>query len=407
MTTDGFFGITLVLYPKIHTVNNGLFTNPLAYWQTISDETEVAFRLAGAGFLTLVMGPFFDEIFGGVGVKMMAFAREMLFINTLLFFFFLYYSFYAPLGTAVTLIWQCQAILSGLILGANICEVTGASLKSYYVAFVCLEFGGFSLALMSIPNILFGPPSPVAYWKTWSDLAMLTGRSLGIGMFLAFVLGYYYFSKNDGFVKMLTVWNFAITALTAIPAFYGGAESVSSMWLIQFAFQIPSLIVGLYLELTGKTGDAPAPSIKCPTLCGLNIDTYLFVNLMFYFPFVGIFLTVPNQLVGPNNPMGPQFAMFTSELDEVALWFGKSWAVAIFLVAMSPYAFGFDKLKVTKMLTLGYLMFNGLFAYALIQLDVFNLLMMGPLTGVNVLFFVVGLYLVLNSGGSVNELFMA
>ena len=56
----GFFGITLLVYPRLHCAD-GPFPNPLAYWTTISDETEFVFRLAGTAILTLVIGPFLDE----------------------------------------------------------------------------------------------------------------------------------------------------------------------------------------------------------------------------------------------------------------------------------------------------------------------------------------------------------
>lgn len=96
----GFFGLTMVAYPWVHAADVCPW-NPLAYWTTISDETAMVFRLAGAGILALVLGPFFDDIFGGVGVQMKAFTRQCTVINVILFFTFLYYSFYSPLPTAV------------------------------------------------------------------------------------------------------------------------------------------------------------------------------------------------------------------------------------------------------------------------------------------------------------------
>lgn len=394
----------MLAYPKIHAAD-GPFTNPAAYWTTLSDETCMAFRIAGTAFLVLVMGPFFDEIFGGAGVKMMAFARQMCMGNAIAFFIFMYYTFYSPLPTAVPMIWQIQTIFAGVLLGWSICEVIFESLKTYYITFSTLEFGFFALTLMSFPDTLYGPPSPLAYWNTWTDFGILTARSQGLGMFVAFIVGYYYFGpSSDGFAKMMTVWNVAITSLCAIPAFYGGSSAVTSMWLIQFTFQLPVALVGVYLEIAGETGPWKF-SLSCPSMCGLNVKTYLFVNLCFYAPFVAAFLTNPNMMFGPNNPMGADFAMFTVELDETALWFGKGWAVSIFLISISPYLFGLDEVKVTKMVTVTYLLFVGLFVYALVYLSVFNLMLVGPMTGLNVIFFAVGLYLVTKE--SKESLFMA
>ena len=118
----------------------------------------MAFRIAGTAFLVLVTGPFFDEIFGGAGVKMMAFARQMCMGNAIAFFIFLYYTFYSPLPTAVPMIWKIQTIFAGVLLGWSICEVIFESLKKYYITFSTLEFGFFALTLMSFPDTLYGPP---------------------------------------------------------------------------------------------------------------------------------------------------------------------------------------------------------------------------------------------------------
>ena len=217
----GFFGITLLVYPRLHCAD-GPFPNPLAYWTTISDETEFVFRLAGTAILTLVIGPFLDEIFGGVGVQMMAFTRQMCVANAILFVLFLYYSFYAPLDTAVPMIWQGQAMVGGLILGWNIIEVSGDMLQTYYTVFCVLEFSFFGLSLASVPALLFGPPSPFKYWESWSDLSLTCGRSVGLAMTSAFLLGFYLYSKSNGFTKMVTVWNVILTGLMVIPAYFGG-----------------------------------------------------------------------------------------------------------------------------------------------------------------------------------------
>ena len=54
----GFFGITLLVYPNIHAVDNGLFKNPVAYWSTLSEDLEFGFRMLGAAFTAIVLGPF-------------------------------------------------------------------------------------------------------------------------------------------------------------------------------------------------------------------------------------------------------------------------------------------------------------------------------------------------------------
>merc|ERR1719506_1991376 len=98
-------------------------------------------------------------------------------------------------------------------------------------------------------------------------------------MFLAFTVGYYLYGKSAGFTKMCTVWNVIVTSLCLIPAYFGGSASVASMWEIQLVFQVPVTLIGLYLEVVGSTGKW---AIQFPFGCGLNVDTYNFVNLCFY-----------------------------------------------------------------------------------------------------------------------------
>ena len=69
------------------------------------------------------------------------------------------------------------------------------------------------------------------------------------------------------------------------------------------------------------------------------------------------------------------------------------------LMVLGPYLFGFDFVKVTLQATITYLLFSGLFTYTLLTTDVFNAIVMGPLTGVNVIFFGVGLYIFLQDKG--------
>merc|ERR1712216_56276 len=124
---------------------------------------------------------------------------------------------------------------------------------------------------------------------------------------------------------------------------------------------------------------------------GANAPTFTFVNLLFFLPFVTAFCTVPNMVFGPSTPMG--MPMFTVELDEVGLWFGRTWAISGFLLALGPYLFGMSAVKVTKLLTVAYFCYCALFAYVILSSDVLVMMMAGPLVGVNFLFLVAGIYL--------------
>ena len=81
----GFFGLSLLIHPYVFAASY----NPLPYWTSMSDELAFAFRITGGAFLTLVLGPFMDEMFGGVGVVMSAFTRQLVFANTAIFLVFL------------------------------------------------------------------------------------------------------------------------------------------------------------------------------------------------------------------------------------------------------------------------------------------------------------------------------
>ena len=274
-----FFGLTTLIYPYVHAVD-GPFPNPVAYFTTITTEQAFAFRLFGAALITIVVGPWLDEIFGGAGVSMMAFTRQMMVLNTIFLFMFLYYSYYAPLATGVPMMFNVQAITNGLIFAWNFIEVTDAGMATYYVLGTCGMFGFFAVGLISVPDLLFGPPSPIAYWTSWNDLAMMTARSLGLGtpapsklptslgdtshtlltmlplvprrmpsspyfpwchvagMFVLFILGYLYCGKTAGYAKLCTVWNILLLAFCSQPAYFGGDASVASMWEIQFVFQV-------------------------------------------------------------------------------------------------------------------------------------------------------------------------
>ena len=306
---QGFFGITLLIWPWVHAAD-GPFYNPMAYWTTISDELGFALRIAGVAMLTLVKGPFFDEMFGGPGVKMMPFARQMCYANILILFIFMYYSFYAPLATAISLIWKCQTYFAAAVVGWSVIEVvsSSASLKEMYKLFMAFYFGFFALGLVSLPSLWFGPPSPIKYWETWVPISLFCARSLGVGLLIAFIVGFYLHSKYDGFAKMCTVWNVAILGLATLPAYFqDGPSSVEYMWQIQLGMQIPVVMVGLYLELIRETG-AWSLSLSCPSW-GLNAATYLFVSLLWFFLFVIVFYVDPNMMFGPSTPTG--FPMFT------------------------------------------------------------------------------------------------
>ena len=306
------------------------FPNPMAYFTTISDEQAFSFRLAGASFLSLAMGPWLDEIFGGAGVRMMAFTRQMCILNTIQVPLFLYFAYYAPLATAVPFMWNIQAITCGIIFAWNVIEVAASALPTFYTLFTVGMFGFFSVALIAAPDLMFGPPSPIAYFNTWSELGLMFGRSLGLGMAVLFILGYLYCGKTAGYAKLCTVWNITLLGFCAIPAYFGGSSAVASMWEIQFVAQIPFVVIGLYLELWGITGSWPL-TIKCPAW-GLNKSTYIFVNLLFFLPFVAAFCSDANMVFGPSSPFNP-FPMFNTDLDETAIWFGRTWAVNVLLLA--------------------------------------------------------------------------
>ena len=156
--------------------------------------------------------------------------------------------------------------------------------------------------------------------------------------------------------------------------------------------QIPIVIVGLYLELSDATGPWK-PALSLPAKCGLNAETYNFVNVIWYLPFVIGFYVDPNMLFGPKAITG--MPMFTMALDETGLWFGRAWATAMLMIVAGPYLFGFPHVKVTKQLTLSYLLFIGLFAYCIVNTSIMNITVIGPMTGINFLFFCAGLYCIL------------
>jgi hypothetical protein len=388
----GFFGITLLLYPSVHAAD-GPFPNPVAYFTTIGDDLEFGFHLFGAALVSLCLGPFTDEIFGGVGVKMKAFAEQMCILNTLLFVFFAYYSFCSPLDGAVPLMWKGQAYLCAAILAWNIGELTPVdALAVGYTRFVAAMFSGFGICLLSMPSLFFGPPSPVAYWTEWSELDHLTGRSFGASLLAVCALGYYYMPTAD-LCKQLTIFNIAFLGLFVLPAYLSDGSAIAFMWEMQLALQLGLVIMGLYLEASGITGSW---DISCrPPACGLNLATFNLINLIWFLPFVAGFLTAPNMLFGPSSPTG--FPLFTVDLGETGLWFGKAWALMELLIVLGPYVFKLPGGAVAKQMTFQYLFFAGNFVYAILTYSTVNLVMIIALAVVNFLLFALGLFVILPS----------
>ena len=385
----GFFGLTMLVYPYIHSSSDSPW-NPMAYTTKLSEETAFAFRIAGSGFLTLVIGPYLDEIFGGVGVQMKAFTRQMLFANGISFVLFTYFTFYDPVPTAIPLMWKAQTIMSGFLLVWSVVEAIPLGfLPGAYVGFNLLMYTGFGLTLTAKPDLFYGPPSPVAYWNTWGDFAILSGRSLGMSLLILVTVGTLY-ANGPGFAKQLTVFNAFNLGLFALPAFYGGASAVTTMWMIQFVLGVVVLLVGLYLELAGATGKW-GPEATCCEKCGANVEAFNLFNLFFYIPFVLGFYYDPNLMFGPNGLMPPGMSMFTADLNETSIWFCRAWATNMLMLVLGPYLFGLSPVKVAKQMVISYLAYTCLFTYILLTTDLFNMMVMGPLTGLNVIFLIWGI----------------
>jgi hypothetical protein len=385
----GFFGLTLLVFPWVHAMPS---VNPLSYWTSIDDSLAFAFRLAGGAFLTIVLGPFLDEIFGGIGVQMKAFTRQVTIFNLIGFFLFEYYAFYDPLTNAVPFMWKAQAVIAAVILGWNIFEaVPDALLADSYVLFNTLLYSGFGFSLAAAPSLFFGPPSPVAYWTQWADVDLFCGRSLGLTLICLITTGYFLTSGSAGFAKMLTAFNAINTGLFCLPVFLGGASAVESMWSIQLVLSIPILMVGLYLEITGLTGSWSL-SIACPKW-GPNPETFNMINLIWYLPFVLGFAYDPNMLFGASAITG--MPMFTITFGETAIWFGRAWGAGILMLILAPYVFSFPAAKVSKMMTLSYVLFLGLFGYGYFATSMFNVTIMLPLMAVNFLLTIFGIYVCL------------
>jgi len=397
----GFFGITCLVYPSIHAAD-GPFTNPLAYWTTISPSTAFAFRMFGGVAMSLIFGPFLDEIFGGVGVKMMAFTRQLVIVNLIFFVFFCYFAYYAPLATAIGWIWKVQAGFGAFVLGWNIVEAfTTPACRFWYGLITALQFTMFGVTLGINGDLFWGESNPIygdafMYFSDYPALAMVTSRSLGVSMVLAFALGYYFYGFSNGYLKLCTVWNIAVGVMAVEPAYFGGSSAGPAMWMIQVALQITLATIGLYLELSGANG--PWSFAFALPKWGLNAETFNFVNFIFYLPFCVAFAVDPNAVFGPNG-IGP-IPFFTEDMGETALWFGRTWAAMIFLLTISPYAFAFPAIKVVKTFVVAYFTYTGLFIWWILTVPVFNLTMAIPLGSLNFIFFIFALVVALpgNSG---------
>lgn len=392
----GFFGLTLLINPSIHALD-GPFPNPMAYWTTIDENTTFAFRLAGACFLTLVLGPFTDELFGGVGVQMKAFTEQMFIANLLGFFIFVFYGFWSPLATAVPFMWRGQAVLASVILAWNLIElVTGSQLKAYYSDINAALYGFFGISLVAAPKLFFGPGSPVAFWSDWDDLSLFTARSLGFALLAIAGMGFYYMEKN-AFCKQMTFFNLVNIALFIEPAFGNGKSSVDAMWEIQLVINLFIALVGIYLELSGNTGGFPC-TFSCPP-CGANVASLNLFNVFFFGSFAAGFLYGPNELFGPTGMAATMMGqpMFTVDGGETATWFAKAWGVAELVIVLGPYVFGCNPTAVCKQTVAQYLIFPGMFAYGIYAYDIFNPTMVIPLAVFNFILFCVGLYAVRQS----------
>ena len=179
--------------------------------------------------------------------------------------------------------WQAQTALAGLILAWNLIEAVGVeALVIFYARYNAAQYGLFGLTLISAPSLFFGPPSPVAYWSEWGELALMAGRGLGVGLTGVVLVGYYY--HGAALCKLLTAFNVLNVALFAMPAFYAGASAVVPMWQIQLMLTLPLVVVGVYIEVIGATGPWSL-KLGCPAW-GANLETFNFVNALWFVPFV-------------------------------------------------------------------------------------------------------------------------
>merc|ERR1712224_1185752 len=206
-------------------------------------------------------------------------------------------------------------------------------------------------------------------------------------MLILVVLGAYY-ATTPGYCKQITLYNLLNLGLFVIPTFYGGAAANKPMWEIQFALSIIIAIVGLYLELAGITGPWGFEMPKCDTKLA-QFNTF---QLFWLLPFVFGFLFAPSELFGPKAISG--FPMFMVEFGETSLWITKAWAVATFMLALGPFLFGLKPQKVAKQIIASYIANTAIFTYGLLQTKLFNMMVMGPLTGVNVLLLIWGVYVI-------------
>jgi len=391
----GFFALTLLVYPSVHAVD-GPFPNPMAYWTTVNEDLQFGFRMLGAVMIGLLIGPFTDELFGGVGVRMKAFVEQMMIVNLLVWFIFLYYTFWAPTATMVPIMWKATSFLTSTILAWNISMLLpDAKLKEYYVTFCAGFFGFFGVGLSVAPSLFFGPPSPTAYWTVWDEGSYMCARSLGLTILALMSYGKFYL-PTDAFAKMLIVLNLFNLPLFVLPAYYGGASAVGFMWELQLAVQVVLVMAGLYLLATGETGPFSC-ACAMPSPCGVTVDTFNLVNVVWMVPFVLGFLYDPNFAFGPGNPMG--ISMFTADFTETGLWFGKAWAVTLAVIIFAPYCLSAPPKAIATLMSIIYVLFVGLFVYSLLTYSILNFMLVAPTTVSNFLLAAFGFYAVSQAPG--------
>jgi len=390
----GFYAVTLTVYPQIHVVSS---YNPMAYWTELSDEMCFAFRLLGTTIFVLCFGPYMDETFGGPGVKMAAFTRMMGLATMFGFVVFLYYSFYAPLDTAVAFMWQGQTAFFALLLGWAITEcISVETLVSFYAKYNTALYSFFGVGLVAAPDVLFGTPSPFAYWSVWGDLSLFAGRGLGIALLGLVSVGYYY--SGAKMCKLYTAFNLINFGLFTMPSFFPGESAVVSMWMIQLLITVPVVYVGLYMELIGATGPWKV-SVAVPSI-GLSLNFFNFFQVIFFVPFIVGFYTNPNLVFGPANPVG--FPMFLLEFNETSTWFCRAWATNVLMLMLAPYTFGLAALPVAKMWVVSYVGNASLFTYALFFTSMMNMIVVAPLFALQLGFIAWGVYVILpaQNGGT-------
>ena len=388
----GFYAVVCLAYPKLFVI-----MPYMPYWTELTDSECFIFRLFGIIALTFVFGPYMDETFGGSGVRMAAFTRQLGIANLLLFFLFVYYTFYAPLATAVVLTWQVQCVISTILLGWSITEcITVETLVSFYAKANVSMYTFFGVALVAAPSDIFGTPSPLAYWSAWGPLAVLSARGLGIGLLSFVATGYYY--SGAKMCKAFTVFNIINVGLFTMPAFFPGESAVDDMWQIQILISVILIIVGVYLEIIGATGPWKiSPPIAWPSQPSTEqpIEIFNFVSFYFFVPFVLGFYYDPSMV--PLAPLG--FPMFVEEFNETSTWFSRAWATNVLMLMLGQYFLGLEPLPITKMYFIHNFGAVVLFIYGIFFTSMMNFVVAVGLLATQVVFVIWGGYVILPTKG--------